>query len=167
MWWRSGRAFTKSCMPPRRCLLSWSGGRTLPRRCVPSWLCWQRRWSLGGCGPGSGPADVLGKGLAGAPARVLPWHCGRPRQGSCRRSRGFPWQGSCRGSLSSGPYLILCVYDLYEDLHAPMEVPPEPWFQCGRWCWNPWAQGWRLSWCRASCPNKGLAEAAEAAPARA
>ena len=31
-----------------------------------------RRWKFSRCGPGGGPADVLGKGLVGAPARVLP-----------------------------------------------------------------------------------------------
>ena len=48
----------------------------LPRRCLPSWLGWQLHANGGGVfgwrGPGSGPADALGKGLAGA------------RQGSCR-----------------------------------------------------------------------------------
>ena len=31
------------------------------------------RWRLGWCGPGSGPASVLGEGLAGWPSKVLPW----------------------------------------------------------------------------------------------
>ena len=58
---------------------------------------WERRWSLCRRGPSCGPADALGKGLAGALARLLPWYRGHPRQGSCRGSRGFPRPGSCRG----------------------------------------------------------------------
>ena len=138
----------KIFMRPRRCLLSWPGSRTLPRRCLPSWLGWQLYGNGGGV-----LADV---GLAVAPqvssARVLPGHRGRPRQGSCRGSRGFPRQGSCRGSRgsprqgsrrgssSSGPPLILYVYDLQKDLHATREVPPEPWFQRSWLGRNPWAQ---------------------------
>ena len=71
--------------------------------------------------------------------------CWCPRQGSCRGtvvvpgkglaggSHGFPWLGSRRGSSSSGPHLISCVYDLDKDLHATTEAPPEPWFQCSCW----------------------------------
>ena len=103
----------------------------VPAQLVGLAAAWERRWSLGRRGPGCGPVSVFGKGLAGAPARVLPRHHGRPRQGSCRGSRGSPRQGSRRGSSSSGPHLILCVYDLDEDLHATTEVPPEPWFQRG------------------------------------
>ena len=33
----------------------------------------ERRWRLGWCGPGSGPAGVLGEGLSGGPARALLW----------------------------------------------------------------------------------------------
>ena len=103
----------------------------LPRRCLPSWFglaaACERRWRLGWCGPGSGPAGVLGEGLAGWPGKGLAVaHC-RPRQGPCRGSRGFPRQGSCRGSSSSNPHLILSVPCLHKDLHATMEVPPEPW----------------------------------------
>ena len=100
--WCGGRVFTKICMPPPRCLLSWPGGRTSPRRCSLSWPGCRtspRRcspsWWAGSCvgtavepwrvWPGCGPADVFGKSLAGAPARVLP------------RRRGCPWQGSCQG----------------------------------------------------------------------
>ena len=53
-----------------------------------------------------------------------------PRQGSCWGSRGFPWQGSRQGLSSSGSHPILRIYDLYKDLHATTEVPPEPWLQC-------------------------------------
>ena len=60
----------------------------------------------------------------------MPWRRRLPRQASCRGSRGFPRLGSRRGSSSSGAHLILCVYDLDEDLHATTEVSPEPWFQC-------------------------------------
>ena len=114
---------------------------------------------------------MAGAGLAVAllmpSARVLPWRCSRPRQGACRRSCGFPRPGSRRGSSSSHPHLILCVYDLDKDMHATTEVPPEPWFQCGCWrCWNPRAQGWLALLVWASCPGKALAGAAEAAPAR-
>ena len=78
----------------------------------------ERRRGVDWCGPGSGPADALGKGLAGGPARVLSWRCSRPRQGACRGSCGFPRLVSCRGSPSSAPHLNSYVYDLDEDLHA-------------------------------------------------
>ena len=93
----------------------------------------ERRRSFGWCGSGSGPAGVLGKGLAGGPARVLPWCSSRPRQDNCRGSCGFPRLGSRQGSPSSGPHLISHVHDLDEDLHATTEVPPAPWFQCSCW----------------------------------
>ena len=100
----------------------------VPAQLVGLAAVWERRWNLGGRGPGCSPVGVFGKGLVGAPARVLPRHHGRPRQGSCRGSRGFPRQGSRQGSSSSGSHLILRIYDLYKDLHATMEVPPEPLF---------------------------------------
>ena len=43
----------------------------------------ERRWRLGWCGPGSGPAGVLGEGLAGWPGKGLAVARYRPRQGSC------------------------------------------------------------------------------------
>ena len=57
----------------------------------------ERWWRLGWCGPGSGPAGVLGEGLAGWPGKGLAVWPGkglavarcRPRQGSCRGSCGF------------------------------------------------------------------------------
>ena len=67
----------------------------------------ERWWRLGWCGPGSGPADALGKGLAGWPGKGLAMVRCRPRQGSCQGSCRFPRQGSCRGSLPSNPHLIL------------------------------------------------------------
>ena len=79
----------------------------VPAQLVELAAAWGRRWSLGRRGPGYGPADALGKGLAGSPARVLPWRCSRPRQGACRRSCGSPRQGSRRGSPSSSSNLIL------------------------------------------------------------
>src|SRR3990170_4992408 len=85
------------------------------------------RWRLGWCGPGSGPAGVLGEDLAGGPGKGLAVARSRPRQGSCRGSCGFPRQGSCRGSLSSNPHLTLNIPCLHKDLHATTEVPPEPW----------------------------------------
>ena len=137
----------------------------LPRRCLPSWLGWQLH--------ANGGRVLVDAGLAVAPlmssARVLPWRCGRPRQGACRGSCGFPRLGSRRGSPSSSPHLISHVYDLDKDLHATTEAPPEPWFQCS-WCWNPRAQGWpallasgklpRQGSCRGrgGRPGKGLAE---------
>ena len=93
----------------------------MPVQLVELAVAWGRRWSFGRHGPGCGPASVLGKGLAGPPARVLSWRRGPPRQ----RSR--------RGSLSYGPHLILRVHDLDNDLHVTTEVLPEPWFQCSRW----------------------------------
>ena len=77
------------------------------------------------------PPMSSARALPGSPTRVLPWCRSRPRQDACRGSRGSPRQGSRRGSSSSSPHLILCVYDLDEDLHAVKEVPPKPWFQCG------------------------------------
>ena len=106
-------------MPPRRCLLSWPGGRTSPHRCSPSWWAGScvgtavEPWQVGawlwprGClrqGPCRGP----GKGLAAAswasPARVLPGG-----------SHGYPRQGSCRGSSSSDSHLVLYVLGLHKD----------------------------------------------------
>ena len=43
----------------------------MPAQLVELAAAWERRWSLGRRGPGCGPADVLVKGLAGAPERVL------------------------------------------------------------------------------------------------
>jgi len=142
----------------------------VPAQLVGLAVVWEWRWSLGGRGPGYGLAGAPDRSLVGAPARVLLRHRSRPRQGSCRGSRGSLWQGSRRGSSSSGPYLILGAYDLDKDLHAITAVPPEPWFQCGCWwCWDPWAQGWRAllasgklprqGSCRGckGCPGKGLA----------
>ena len=37
----------------------------VPAQLVELAAAWGRRWSLGWCGTGSGPAGVLGKGLAG------------------------------------------------------------------------------------------------------
>ena len=102
---------------------------------------------------------MAGMSLAAAPlvssARVLPWCCGRPRQGACRGSCGFPRLGSRRGSSSSDPHLILHVYDLDKDLHATTEVPLEPWFQCSCWRWNPWAQGKRAPLVSGKLPRQG------------
>ena len=67
----------------------------------------ERGRSLGWCGSGSGPAGALGKGLAGGPARVLPWRRSCPQQDACRGSYGSPRLGSRRGSPSSGPHLVL------------------------------------------------------------
>ena len=120
----------KICMPPHRCLLSWCRGRALQRGCLSRWSSWQLHGSSGGVfdrrGSTCGPAGVLGKDLAKGPARVSLWHAVIPD-----KTRGFPWQGSRQGSSSSGSHLILCIYDLYKDLHATTEVPPEPWFQYG------------------------------------
>ena len=52
----------------------------VPAQLVELAAAWERRCSLGRRGPGCGLAGVFGKGLVGAPARVLPWHRGRPRQ---------------------------------------------------------------------------------------
>ena len=90
-------------MPPRRCLPSWRTGNSVGMAVEP-WL-----------GPGRGPADAPGKGLAGvfrtSLARILPGVFGRPRQ------------GSCRGSLSSGSYLDLQAFGLHKDLHATTQAP--------------------------------------------
>ena len=57
--WCGGRVFTKIWMPPRRCLLSWPGGRTSPRKCLPSWLGWQLY--------GNGGGVLASAGLAATP----------------------------------------------------------------------------------------------------
>ena len=67
----------------------------------------ERWWKLVRRGFGSGPAGVLGEGLAGWPGKGLAVVCCRPRQGPCRGSGGLPRQGSCRESSSSNPHLIL------------------------------------------------------------
>ena len=67
----------------------------------------ERWWKLVRRGFGSGPAGVLGEGLAGWPGKGLAVARCRPRQGSCRGSGGLPRQGSCRESSSSNPHLIL------------------------------------------------------------
>ena len=60
--WRGGGAFTKICMPPRRCL--------------PSWLGWQLHVNGGGDLVGAGLVAALlsplARVLSGGPARVLP-----------------------------------------------------------------------------------------------
>ena len=78
----------------------------------------ERRWRLGWCGPGCGPTDALGKGLAVARC------C--PRQGSCRGLVGFLGKNLVEDLLPSNPHLILNIVCLHKDLHATMEVPPEP-----------------------------------------
>ena len=103
----------------------------VPAQLVGSAVACEQRWRLGWHGRGGGPAGVLAEGLAGWPGKGLAVAHWRPRQGSCRGSCGFPRLGSRRGSPSSGPHLILCIYDLDKDLHATTEVPPEPWFQYG------------------------------------
>ena len=128
----------------------------VPAKLVGLAAVWERRWSLGRRGPCCCPVGVSGKALAGAPARVLPRHCGLPWQASCRGSRGFPRLGSRQGSSSSGPHLISYVLDLDKDLHATTEVPPEPWFQCGCWRrWNPRAQGWLALLVLGKLPRQG------------
>ena len=104
--------------------------RYLPCK-LPAQLVWlaaacEQWWRLGWCRPGSGPADVLGEGLAGWLGKGLAVARCRPRQGPCRGSGGLPRQASCRGLSSSNPHLILSVPCLHKDLHANMEVPPKP-----------------------------------------
>ena len=110
---------------------------------------------MAGAGLAMAPLMPSARVLPGGPTRVLPWHCDRPRQGACRGSCGFPRLGSCRGSPSSGPHVILCIYDLHKDLHATTEVPPEPWFQCSWLGWNPWAQGWLALLVLGKLPQQG------------
>ena len=114
------------------------------------------RWqSLGWCEHGRGPADALGKGLVGGSARVLPWCCCHPRQGSYRGSCGFSRLGSCRGSPSFGPHLNSYIHDLDEDLHATTEAPPKPWFQRSWLGWRRWAQGWFTPLASGKLPRQG------------
>ena len=80
--------------------------------------CWR--------GPGSGPAGAPGEGLAGWPGKGPAAARCRPRQGSCRGSRGLPRQEPCRGLLPSYSYFILTNLCLHKDLHATTKVPPEP-----------------------------------------
>ena len=48
----------------------------VPAQLVGSAAACERRWSFDWRGPDDDPTGVLGKGLAGAPARVLPRHHG-------------------------------------------------------------------------------------------
>ena len=116
----------------------------------------ERRWKLGWCGPGSGPAVVFGEGLAGWPGKGLVVARCRPRQGSCRGSCGFPRQESCRGSLPSNPHLILNILCLHKDLHATMEVPPEPWLNVVDGVGDHGFEGGSLHWCGRAAPARGL-----------
>ena len=45
----------------------------VPAQLVELAAACERRRRLGLCGSGSGPAGVLGEGLAGWPSKVLPW----------------------------------------------------------------------------------------------
>src|SRR3954466_3023384 len=45
----------------------------VPAELVGSAAACERRWGRDWCGPDGGPTGVLGKGLTGAPDRVLPW----------------------------------------------------------------------------------------------
>ena len=97
----------------------------VPAQLVGLAAVWEWRWSLGRRGPGCGLIDVLGKDIAGAPARVLPW----------RRGIVVLWISSATippRVVVFWSHLISCVYDLDKDLHANTEVPPEPWFQRSR-----------------------------------
>ena len=98
----------------------------VPAQLVELAAAWERRWRLGWCGPGSGPTDALGKGLAGWLGKGLAVARCCPRQGTCRGSCGFPWLRSHQGSSSSNPHLISYVLCLHKDLHVTMELPPEP-----------------------------------------
>ena len=90
-WW----VFTKICMPPRRCLLSWLGR--------------QLHANDGGGLVGVGLVMVLWMSLA----RALPGPrqgfcrgtCCHPRQGACRGPCDFPRLGSRQGSSAS----IVCI----------------------------------------------------------
>ena len=82
--WCGGRVFTKICMPPCRCLLSWPGSCTSPRRCLP---CWRVDCCVG--------------------TAVEPWQVGAwlrprrcPRQGSCQGLAGVAGKGLAGGLVS-------------------------------------------------------------------
>ena len=79
----------KICVPPRRCLLGWPGGRASPCRCLPSWLGWQLY--------GNGGGVLVDVDLAVTPqassARVLPG----PRRGSCHGVAVFPGKDLAEG----------------------------------------------------------------------
>ena len=109
-WWVS----TKIRMPPRRCL--------------PSWLGWQLHANGDGDLTGAGLAVALlaslVRALPGGPARVLPWHAVVPGKDLA----GVLWFPSARILPGpSNPHLILNIPCLHKDLHATIEVPPEPW----------------------------------------
>ena len=67
----------------------------VPAQLVGSAAACERRWRFSRRGPSSGPADVLGKGLAGALARALP---GRLMSSLARRLPGV--SGSSLAGMS-------------------------------------------------------------------
>ena len=62
----------------------------VPAQLVELAAACERRWRLGWCGPGGGPAGALGEVLAGWPGKGLVVACCCPWQGSCRGSCGSP-----------------------------------------------------------------------------
>ena len=68
----------------------------------------------------------------------------------------FPRQGSCRGLLPSNPHLILDILCLHKDLHATMEVPPEPCPNVVDGVGDRGFEGGSLRWCGRAAPVRGL-----------
>ena len=109
-------------------------------------------------GPDGGPTGVLGKGLAVAPARVLPW---RPLLSPARLLPGALWS-----PLAGIPPRVVIFYSVYlilkclhKDLHATTGMPPESLPHGGSGL-----KGDSLHRCGASCHGKGLAGFAKTAP---
>ena len=59
--------------------------------------------------------------------------------------------------MSFNPHLILDIPCLQKDLHASMEVPPEPWPNVVDGVGDRGLKGGALRWCWTSYPGKGLA----------
>ena len=141
-----------------------------PRRCLPSWLGRQLHANndedLAGAGLAVALpvhlARVLPGGLArvlpGGPERALPWRTNFPGKDLAGGLVGFFGVDSCY------PHFILSILCIHKDQHTTTEVPPEPCPTHLSGVGGLEGGSLRLVW--ASCPGKGLAGAAEAAPER-
>ena len=96
----------------------------VPAQLVGSAAACERRWRFDWRGPDGVPTGVLGKGLAGAPTRVLPWHLlfipGKALAGGLVVLLG--WDPAKDHHLLKGVSDLEC---LHKDLHATTGMSPE------------------------------------------